>query len=74
MNIVASFAKIGKYVESFYDLLASVDKLGMLFDLPVESHDKLYHLQHAQAADLKVSNVVQQMGGENASQWPYLSS
>ena len=35
--ILGSFAKIGKDLESFYDLLASVDKLGKLFDLPVES-------------------------------------
>ena len=34
--IVGSFAKIGKQLESFYDLLAAVDKLGHLFDLPVE--------------------------------------
>lgn len=34
--IVAAFAKVGKHVEAFYDVLASVDKLGVLFDLPVE--------------------------------------
>ena len=34
--IVGSFAKLGKHLESFYDILASVDKLGMLFDLPIE--------------------------------------
>ena len=34
--IVSSFAKFGKHMESFYDLLASVDKLGVLFDLPLE--------------------------------------
>ncbi|MEM9411183.1 MAG: ABC transporter transmembrane domain-containing protein [Planctomycetota bacterium] len=39
--ILGSFAKIGKDLESFYDLMASVDKLGKLFDLPVESVDKL---------------------------------
>jgi putative ABC transport system ATP-binding protein len=41
--IVGSFAKLGKHLESFYDLLASVDKLGVLFDLPVEPHDRLLH-------------------------------
>lgn len=35
--IVASFAKLGKHLEGFYDLLAAVDKLGHLFDLPLES-------------------------------------
>ncbi len=39
--ILGSFAKIGKDLESFYDLLASVDKLGKLFDLPAEPADKL---------------------------------
>ncbi len=34
--IVGSFAKLGKHLEAFYDLLAGVDKLGHLFDLPVE--------------------------------------
>lgn len=39
--IVSSFAKLGKHMESYYDLLASVDKLGMLFDLPMERQDGL---------------------------------
>lgn len=34
--IVASFAKLGKHLESYYDLLAAVDKIGHLFDLPLE--------------------------------------
>lgn len=32
--IVGGFAKLGKQLESLYDILASVDKLGALFDLP----------------------------------------
>jgi len=36
--IVGSFAKLGKHIESFYDLLASVDKLGTLFDLPIQRY------------------------------------
>ena len=43
--IVGSFAKLGKHLENFYDLLASVEKLGHLFDLPTEPHDKLFHLR-----------------------------
>ena len=39
--ILGSFAKLGKDLESFYDLMASVDKLGKLFDLPVEQANKL---------------------------------
>ena len=39
--ILGSFAKLGKDLESFYDLMASIDKLGVLFDLPTEPVDKL---------------------------------
>ena len=39
--ILGSFAKLGKDLESFYDLMASTDKLGKLFDLPVEPINKL---------------------------------
>ncbi|WP_216623036.1 peptidase domain-containing ABC transporter [Corallococcus exercitus] len=34
--VVASFTKFGKYLESLYDLLAAVDKVGHLFDLPIQ--------------------------------------
>lgn len=34
--IVASVAKLGKHLESWYDALAAVDKLGYLADLPIE--------------------------------------
>ena len=34
--VLASFAKLGRKLESFYDLLAAVDKLGHLIDLPLE--------------------------------------
>jgi ABC-type bacteriocin/lantibiotic exporter with double-glycine peptidase domain len=37
--IAAAVAKLGKQFESFYDLLAAVDKLGVLFDLPLERQD-----------------------------------
>ncbi|MBI4891347.1 MAG: ATP-binding cassette domain-containing protein [Acidobacteria bacterium] len=34
--VVSGFTKFGKHLESFYDLMASVDKLGYLTDLPSE--------------------------------------
>jgi ABC-type bacteriocin/lantibiotic exporter with double-glycine peptidase domain len=34
--IIGSLAKFGKHIESYYDLLASVDKVGHLLDLPTE--------------------------------------
>lgn len=37
--VVDSFAKMSKHIESFYDLLASVDKIGHLLDLEVERAD-----------------------------------
>lgn len=42
--IVGAFAKIGKHMESFYDLLASVDKLGALLDLTTERQDGILEL------------------------------
>jgi putative ABC transport system ATP-binding protein len=35
-GVVSSFSNIGKHLESFYDLLAAIDKIGYLFDLPQE--------------------------------------
>lgn len=34
--VVATFTKLGKQLEAYYDLLAAVDKLGYLLDLPLE--------------------------------------
>jgi ABC-type bacteriocin/lantibiotic exporter with double-glycine peptidase domain len=35
-SIVAAIMKLGKHIESWYDALAAVDKLGYLVDLPIE--------------------------------------
>ena len=37
--VVASLAKLGGKVETFYDLVAAVDKLGEILDLPLERSD-----------------------------------
>ncbi len=34
--VTAAFAKLGKQIEVYYDLLAALDKLGQLTDLPLE--------------------------------------
>lgn len=34
--VVAGFSKLGKYFETYYDLVAAIDKIGQLVDLPVE--------------------------------------
>jgi len=54
--IVGSFAKLGKHMESFYDLLASVDKLGVLFDLPIERQDGLLRISEDHAAVVSVKD------------------
>ena len=63
--IIGSFAKIGQDLESFYDLMASVDKLGKLFDLPVERIDKLQLARRPGAyglslVDMKINTKTQQ--------------
>ena len=55
--IVGSFAKLGKHMESFYDLLASVDKLGALFDLPLEPQDGLAALPMDANDDMELHDV-----------------
>jgi putative ABC transport system ATP-binding protein len=37
--IVSSIAKLGRYLDNLYDMLAAVDKVGSLLDLPTESGD-----------------------------------
>ena len=55
--IVGAFAKLGKHMESFYDLIASVDKLGILFDLPTEHHDGLMEVASDAPAQVQLQNV-----------------
>lgn len=61
--IVGSFAKMSKHLESLYDLLASMDKLGHLFDLPIERHDRLFYLPTGQPARVAVRQVSYQYEG-----------
>lgn len=60
--IVGAFAKLGKHMESYYDLLASVDKLGTLFDLPTERHDGILEMgatgpAHVEACAVRCKNA-----------------
>lgn len=55
--VVGAFAKLGKHMESFYDLLAAVDKLGVLFDLPTERHDGIMEMTSGGSALLKIDRV-----------------
>lgn len=56
--ILGSFAKLGKDLESFYDLMASVDKLGKLFDLPIEPINKLQLARRPGAYDLSLVDLI----------------
>jgi putative ABC transport system ATP-binding protein len=55
--IVGGFAKLGKHMEGYYDLMASVDKLGVLFDLPHERNDGLLVLGDNSPIAVEVSNA-----------------
>ncbi|WP_145423650.1 peptidase domain-containing ABC transporter [Symmachiella dynata] len=55
--IVGAFAKLGKHMESFYDLLASVDKLGVLFDLPIERQSGMLGVGQQGPIDVHVNAV-----------------
>lgn len=55
--VVASFSKLGKQLESYYDLLAAMDKLGHLLDLPLERDFGTTHLDSARGAAVRISEV-----------------
>jgi len=52
--VVSSVAKLGKHLESFYDLMAATDKVGKLLDLPVEHMGGEHHLSVASSAGMEV--------------------
>lgn len=53
-SILATFSKLGKQLENVYDLLAAVDKLGHLMDLPLERADGMTQQGRTDAPGLKV--------------------
>jgi len=55
--ILGSATKAGKHLESFYDLMASVDKLGALFDLPLERPDGLLSLPENGGIELRLRDI-----------------
>jgi ABC-type bacteriocin/lantibiotic exporter with double-glycine peptidase domain len=58
-TVAASLAKLGKHLEGYYDLMAAVDKLGHLIDLPMERQDgeAMYQEGAAAGAALRMSHV-----------------
>lgn len=55
--VLASLAKFGKQLEGIYDLLAGVDKLGQLIDLPLERGDGEDVRSNGDAAGLTIKGV-----------------
>lgn len=55
--IVSAFTKMGKHLEAFYDLMAGVDKLGTLFDLPLEPQQGFIRLPETKPARLTARNL-----------------
>lgn len=62
--ILGAFAKIGKQLESFYDLLASADKLGQLFDLQLEPAGGVYTLVGDEPAEVVLDQVSVSIAGD----------
>ena len=56
-KILDSFGKFGKYLESYYDLLASVDKIGILLDTPIEASGEVIYQKTLIGVDLKLSHL-----------------
>ena len=57
MLVVGAFTKIGRQLETYYDLLAGIDKLGALLDLPLEPHNHLKSVPSRPAAKLMLSQA-----------------
>lgn len=71
-GVLASFSKVGKQLESLYDILASFDKLGHLLDLPHEDEGSTSFPEGRRGpASLEVKDVSFRYGGrgvlDNAS-------
>lgn len=56
--ILTGVAKLGRYLDKFYELCASVAKLDALFDVPYEKESGSFFSPGGEPASLKVSNLV----------------
>ncbi|MCA9194698.1 MAG: ABC transporter ATP-binding protein [Planctomycetales bacterium] len=54
--VVGAFSKAGKTIEKFYDLMAAVDKVGHLVDIPVDERTVLAECAES-AADIRWSDL-----------------
>lgn len=65
MLVVGAFTKIGRQLETWYDLLAAIDKLGTLLDLPLEPHGKLRVMPRG-PAHIKLNQVSAAIDGQQS--------
>ncbi|WP_442510073.1 ATP-binding cassette domain-containing protein [Novipirellula sp. SH528] len=66
--VVGAFAKAGKSIEKFYDLMAGIDKVGHLIDLPVDAKQEPAVLPHG-PAEIQWSDLILD-GGVSKSKVP----
>lgn len=62
--VLATFLKVIKQVEAYYDILAAMDKLGQLLDLPLESLLGEPHVSHSQGAAVTLHQITFAYGGQ----------
>ncbi len=68
--ILSSLSKLGKHLEGFYDALAAVDKLGYLFDLPLESITGLIQTWPPGAIEVELSDLNYPLCGKSVFSAP----
>lgn len=68
--ILSSLSKLGKHLEGFYDALAAVDKLGYLFDLPLESITGLIQTWPPGAIEVELSDLNYSLCGKSVFSAP----
>jgi ABC-type bacteriocin/lantibiotic exporter with double-glycine peptidase domain len=56
--ILSGVAKLGRYLDKFYDLCASVAKLDALFDVPYEKETGSFFSPDGEPASLEITNLV----------------
>ncbi|WP_197530891.1 ATP-binding cassette domain-containing protein [Bythopirellula polymerisocia] len=68
--ILGSLTKLGKHLEGIYDALAGVDKLGYLFDLPLESITGLIQTWPPGAVEVVLTDLNYPMRGKDVFSAP----
>lgn len=62
--ILSSFSKMGKYLESFYDLCAAVEKISKFYELPLENNERPF-VSTMPLRDLELQSVKHSSGNYN---------